>query len=664
MDRARPSEPPARRSATPRSPWRPRLGPSGWLGLASVAVLAIATLTLWGAPVTRTMGIWAFGVPALIVATLLMRKLGFGWGPTLIVVLSLVLYVAYFGYTSYGDRNYDGPEQLRYLRHIAQKGSLPKASACFVCHHPPLYYLLGAGCYRLAELSRLLDPVRGVQVLGLAVIFSFLIYAVLLLRRFITRRGSMLLATGLVALWPYSVLNSVRVHNDVLVCVFMLAGVYHLVRWHQGDGRRQLWWASAFALAGLLTKSSGYILVATIVLVALGQLYLARPRLPQLRRMALPLLLLVTAAGGYALRPRASGDEMGQSVLGSAYNIHPRDYTGNEPRNFLYFDVDSFVNEPYLLARSDGSGRQYYWNHLLKSSLFATHNNVADAETAYRYNRRIAELLNVLLLAMVVLGLASLALAKRDRWGRYTVVLVASASFFAVHIAFKALVPSGHHNDFRFVYPVLVFGALGYTKALESYDERRLLLGTVGRWMAAILLAGSVVYFLPKYAWVARHLPPEVYRPGEKRLNRPKKEGVPWDQGGHMVIALDEVVEVSLGRGRTVKHVDVLVDHNDRYELVLITAKGDAKRLVLGPRQRELELAKAKTEAKPAAGGETALTAKTMRPRPDKTKAPKAFKGMARYRRAVDPPIKKVTAFRIRALSGDHCYAIGHVIVK
>jgi hypothetical protein len=636
-------------------------------------VIAVTTWAHWGSRVSNLHGALLFGVPSLLVATALMRKLRFGWGPTLAIVLSLVLYVLYFGYTGYGDRNYDGPEQLRYIRHIARNGTLPEASACFVCHHPPLYYGIAAGCYQLAKLTGLVNAARGVQLFGVLTMFGFLVYAVLLLRRFLVRRSSMLLATALVAMWPYTIINSVRAHNDVLVSVFMLAGVYHLVRWHQGDGTRQLWFAGGLAALSLVTKSSGYILVAAIGLVALLRLWRGPGRLRQLRRMALPLVLLLVVSGGYAMRPRASRDAVGHSLLGSAYTIHPRDYVGNEPRNFVTFDVDSFLTEPYLLSRFDGSGRQYYWNHLVKSSLFATHNNVADAETAYRYNRRIAELLNPLLLAMIGYALAALLISKRSRRSRYAVVHAATACFVGFHVAFKALVPSAHHNDFRFVYPVLVFAALGYVRAVENFDERRSWLARAGRWMALTMLAGSVVYFLPKYDWVVRELPPKVLHHAEHNLKRKKKEGIPWDKRGNLVVARDEVVEVTLDKPRPIKQVEILVDHNDRYEVVLLSDGGATKRLVFGPRARELERTKngSGSSKKPIADAVAATeTAPRRMPlalglgRVKTKKKPPAFKGLARYKRTLDAPLHGVRAVRVRALSGDHCYAIGQLVVR
>jgi len=562
----------------------------------------------------------------LVVATL--RRLGFGVWTIIIIAGALVLYGAYFSYTSFGERNHDGPSHFKYVEYLAKHGSLPPPSHCFVCHHPPAYYGLAAAVYRLCALTKLVRPESGIQLFSMVLMTVFIIYAVLIIRRFTQRESVITLATALVVFWPYTFINSVRLHNDILVTTLMAAGLYYLVKWDQDDRPTDLWVAAAVTAFSVLAKSNGYILVTTLVAL-IGYRLVFRPnRLVLLKRCAPPLLTLgVTIIAFIVTRTLTTHAEIGENVLGAAYKIHPRDYVGNEPHNYLYFDLKSFVEEPYLLSRTDGSGRQYFWNHLLKSSLFATHNEVPDLETAYRLNRRIAEIMNVMVLAMLAYLLAGIALVTKQRFRRYLVLVLNTALFLLFIMAFKALIPSAHHNDFRFVYPIVIALSLGYALVTASHTDKHRVLGYLGVVLAGSFMLLSIVYYLPKYDLVVNYLPRKVLRKKENALSTVVPARTKWDKRSNIIMAGDELVEMALAPHRTVKTIDLSVDHNDQYELTIF-GQQETRKIVVGPFIKE------------------------------------GHEGLARYTQAVEPPVKKVRAIRLWPFGGDRRYSLGHLIVK
>ena len=86
-----------------------------------------------------------------------------------------------------------------------------------------------------------------------------------------------------------------------------------------------------------------------------------------------------------------------------------------------------------------------------------------------------------------------------------------------------------------------------------------------------------------------------------------------------------EIVELAIPAKPTLSEIDVSLDNNDRYELELV---GDTSRkIVLGPTK-------------------------------------KAMVGLARYTERLDPPLAGVGMIRLRPLSGDGAYAMGHLIVR
>jgi hypothetical protein len=312
-------------------------------------------------------------------------------------------------------------------------------------------------------------------------------------------------------------------------------------------------------------------------------------------------------------------------VLGNACDFHPGALVKNDPYNYVYFDLQSFLQEPYMIAEREGSGRQFFWNHLLKSSLFATHNTVPDRETTFELNRRIAGVMNALLLGMVgylALGAAS---AKKHALRPLAVPLLTIALSILFMIGFRALVPWPHHVDFRHVFPVVIPTALLYAATVGHFGRKELVLEHVGRAMAALFLALSIVYFLPKQDAVTRWTMRSVELDLASR-SRVVPEGTPWDKETNLILEANHVLSFKLAAPATVSEVDVTFDNNDKYELKLF-GDGAPRRIEVGPSK-------------------------------------KGAKGLARYVEKVSPPLAGVQRIEVRAVSGDMAYSLGHLLVK
>ncbi|MBI4703652.1 MAG: glycosyltransferase family 39 protein [Deltaproteobacteria bacterium] len=563
-----------------------------------------------------------FGVPFFCLVLLLLRRLRLGWRTILIILGGLCIYLVYFGYTQYPERNHDGPSQLEYIRFVAQKLALPPAAQCFVCHHPPLYYALGALAYRFFLGSRLVEPTRGLQLLSLGLHLVLVVFAVLIFRRLTRRRAVVDLATAIVVFWPYSIINSVRVHNDILVGTLLVAGLWALVRWQQDRRGRDLWLACAFAALAALTKSNGYVLAATIVILLLARLAAGPDRLGLVKKALPPLAALGLVLGlQLGLRQASAEEGVVPRVLGTASKVSAREFVGNEPYNYLYFDLDSFLKEPFILSRREGSGRQYFWNHLLKSSLFATHNEAADPETSYRLNARIAGVMAFLQLAMLAYLGAGLFALKKSRLRRYGLPALFASLLLVSILAFRILIPAPHHTDFRFVYPLVVPLSLAYALAVDRFRRRKLVLHYVGYALALPFLLLSVAYFLPKYELWMRWLSPQVVARPLASRERLVPAHTAWDAKGNLTIEDEQIVRLAVSPARDVTRLDVSLDANDRY-LVSLYGAGGARRVELGPG---------------------------------------AGPGLARYRRVLSPPVASVTAVTVRPVAGDRRYALGHL---
>jgi hypothetical protein len=567
------------------------------------------------------------GVLLVIMFGAALVRARFDRGVIVILLGGLWLYLAYLGYTAYGERNYDGGPQLQYVEYIYQHHKRPPATQCLICHHPPLYYALGAIVYAFFKATRLADVTVGLQIFGLVLFLFFVAYGAKTAALLLPEKRDQRLATALFVFWPYSVHNSVRLHNDSMACALMGIASYYAVKWWKEERPRDLYLGALFTALGLLTKSSAYALVPVIFGLLALRFFRSRDKLRFVLRGALAAAIL---AGALVLNasgkdtPAAKNAPLCHKILGNACDIGKGQFVENKVQNYLWIDFPSFFAEPYALAERDGSGRKYFWNHLLKSSLLGTHNQIPDRETAYEMNRAVAAAMNWLLLGMVgYLALGATALRRRSI-RRWAAVLLNLFSALALMVAFRALIPAPHHTDFRHIFHVVILVAIAFAATVAHFRNRFPPLAWTGRLLAVPFMALSIFYFLPKHDWAIR-MTAKVVHYDIAAYGRIATDGTPWDRPANLIIEENHVVELDVKGKPKVSVVDTSFDNNDRYQIEVIGDTTWTK--VVGPSRK----------------GATGLT---------------------RYVEKVDPPVTGVHTVRVKPLSGDMAYSMGHMVVR
>jgi 4-amino-4-deoxy-L-arabinose transferase-like glycosyltransferase len=142
-----------------------------------------------------------------------------------------------------------------------EHGGPPPAEACWVCAHPPLFFLAGLPLYALGRLitGHPMRALRFVAVLSLLSAAVVVLSTDRLLRLFRVRGAERLAGTGLALAFPCLAFAAGGPEADVLLAGIMAAFLYRLARYHV-RGRRATW-RDAVALGalgglGLLTKYS------------------------------------------------------------------------------------------------------------------------------------------------------------------------------------------------------------------------------------------------------------------------------------------------------------------------------------------------------------------------------------------------------------------------
>jgi hypothetical protein len=242
-----------------------------------------------------------------------------------------------------------------------------------------------------------------------------------------------------------------------------------------------------------LTKSTGYAVAATLLLVAMLRLRSAELRRKRMVQAVLVLLVLVGAALlPMSLRGPTSSPSLCKRVLGGACFVPPDAFVTNRPLNYLYFDVPGFLRDTSSLHYPPE--QDYFWNGVVKSSLFGTMRLGKDFDGG-RYHV-LAVLLSVLLLAMLAVCVAALPFSRPLHGHRYRVLITASASMLALLVAFRTVLPTPFHEDFRHIFPALVPFCLLYAKSVEHIGRRSCVLYKIGIGLGLLMIISSVAFFL------------------------------------------------------------------------------------------------------------------------------------------------------------------------
>ncbi len=429
-----------------------------------------------------------------IIELYVLRRLRFDWTIVAIVVSGTVLCVDYLTYTSIAERNYDGSAHVQYVQSIAQDLRVPDVFACVACGHPPLYYALAALWSKVVTVGGWMPLELGLQWLSLLTYFGFIVFSLLICRSFSATPATLRLATALVAFWPSSIINSVRVHNDALASLLLLVAIYFIAQWDRQGRARDFGVALVVSALTLLTKASGYAVATTLVCFAILRLGSTGQLRDGIKRLVIATLVLTSVAFlSVGLRESARPTTPCQKVLGHACDGRYVPRVVDTPSRFISFDVEDFVFRIDTLP--DDPRRDYFLNRLAKSSLFGT--MPLGDELGSKRHETLAVLISLSLLGMVAVGLVSLPypLICGVHWRKYRAYLGATFILFVFLVAFRIRAPNEFHEDFRHIFPALAPCCAGYATVIERIGRFSRVPQYAGLAMALSMVVLSMAFF-------------------------------------------------------------------------------------------------------------------------------------------------------------------------
>lgn len=403
----------------------------------------------------------------------------------IILIVAIFVRVFYLVYTPPQLRVHDFEAHMQYVRYVATYLTLPDPAACFECYHPPLYYLLAAPLY-------VVGGVFALQFFSLALSVLFLILALKTVVFSLHNKTVQLIAFSLLAFWPAGIMYSARIGNDALFYVWYALGFYFLVKWYTTGSFTDFCLASGVTLCALLTKSNGLILLGTLFVAFFFKIILQR-KIMSTHIAAMAGLCLLSI---FILTFRSTPEEVTtatqnpQTLLVANVGGLPENIKlANTIKNYALFDAYTFITVPFLNQVDDASGRQFYWNYLLKSSLFG--------EFQFSRGEFLATLIAICFLLFS--GSIFLVFVFSGKLQMPTAFILHTAVGLGIlaSITLRVLIPYSPSADFRYIFPVIIPGSILVAQGIEQIRKKEYIrIYAVTLSIMILFLGLSTLFFL------------------------------------------------------------------------------------------------------------------------------------------------------------------------
>ena len=441
----------------------------------------------------------------------------------LIIFAGIGIRIFYLSYTDYNIRSYDTDGHIEYIKYVVEKFQIPRGEQCWECHQMPLYYLLAGFFFKFFQVMGMTQLNFVLQSLSLALFIIFLFFGVKTLKLIIKEKRYLRLATLFLFFWPGSIINSIRISNDSLFYVLWAILFYFLIKWMQEGGRKNFYIASVVVLLSLFTKTSGLILVVLLAVALLLKVLLEMPKnrkyfsgifsavIAYRREFVVFFLVSVLGLSVISYKNFFYFEKEGELAQNRSFfsrtvkndSLNDALRVGNNISNYIWFDIGMFNKKVFTSSWVDGGGRQFFWNYLLKTSLFGEFDtdHYDKKGSPWPWSAYLNGLALVLFFC-VLFGVALLLLRnifylfKSD--GGVLPLFILSSLFIplAVLMFYRIKAPFACNNDFRFILPVIISLSFVYVEWLKMWDKKWILIKYLGISLAILMAFSSLLFFV------------------------------------------------------------------------------------------------------------------------------------------------------------------------
>ncbi|MCL6588892.1 MAG: hypothetical protein K6U80_02960 [Firmicutes bacterium] len=429
----------------------------------------------------------------------------------------------YFLITPYYIREYDVDGHIHYIDYILKHGSIPARNEGWETFQPPLYYLTAAFIYKVANLLGVQSTFylyRVVQFLSLLFSMGFLLASLLIFKETLTNLSRpkskkkksqalsgppersaqpaqsnndwiIALMLSLITFWPSGIIHSARIGNDPMFYFLYAWGLFFLVKWRYDQKDRNLYASFVLTTLCFITKANALVLYGVTGIIYLWNLI--KKRNPQKYLFKTAILLIIFSMGfmitfGASVAEKLNGSKA-HFLAPNMPDLGPQE-VGNRLINYLWFDLPSFINEPYVYSWEEKAGRQYFWNFNLKTAL------ISEFHFDSAFHRTSTFLLTIIFLGMILFVITGLVMILRKEFKKHLILFLNLILLYVAAVLFRYSIPASCAQDFRYIFPALISFCFFYGYALLFYRRKGWVrVEAVGYTLAVLFIGLSIPFF-------------------------------------------------------------------------------------------------------------------------------------------------------------------------
>lgn len=407
----------------------------------------------------------------------------------IVLLFGIIIRIIYLSQTSFNIRSHDAIGHLEYIQYIAKNGTLPIYNQGWEFYHPPLYYVVGALIYKLSLLLGV-DYTISLQLLSLGFFIGMLICFYYIIQMFIKSPFLRLLTFSLVVFWPSGIIHSIRIGNDTLQYFTTSISFLFLLKWVKSGNNNTIYISLILFIISMLTKSNAIILLPLYFVAYYQKLSSMKLGLRQvLKNLFVPFIVIIISL--FILFYNNIFHQQKNYFVANITNLNGALMVEKEPINFLFFDWPKFINNSYISPWDDAKGRQYFWNYLLKTSMFG------EFEFNGKVQLMLSQILSFTIIALLIYIIIGVVFQRKKQLKKQVFIILFLVSQLIFIILGRIFLPYSSTNDFRYIFPSIVSLAILFSTALILFKEKKLiLLEYAGYLILCLFIISSVAFFL------------------------------------------------------------------------------------------------------------------------------------------------------------------------
>ena len=410
------------------------------------------------------------------------------WAPRAVFAWCAAVQVLYFAGTPYMTRAHDSKEHIDYVMYVLRHFSIPPAALGWEMHQPPLYYFLSWGWLKAgATLGRTPEMLPiDLQTLALAlsmVTLGAILWIGMILFPGKKKRPAALLFGLILGTLPGIAMTAARVNNDALAFPLSFLWCGWMLLWWKNALPRDFWLATVTMGFCMLTKfTSGVLVIPMVLMIALHPTLGTKMKI---RIGHLWGLALVAIAGWYyAYRTL---DYLVAFVVPGVGATNAFLLMETRLSDFLIFNPLAILLDPFANPWDPLSGRQYFFEYLLRSAFFG--------EWQFPHLVWLARLM----IAIALVGIPAGIVGVMRSWRKeiFTIPFAILVLFPLVSLAIhRTLRTCSCDQDFRFIPLIAVPVVFWILTGFVSMNPHGARWGWAWAWMIVALQSAFLLSFL------------------------------------------------------------------------------------------------------------------------------------------------------------------------